>query len=250
VSPAAKRLAVGAGGLTVAATALHLFPAISSWRGARRLLAPGLSGVGRADHIALTFDDGPDPASTPAILDLLDRYSWKATFFLLGSQVRRAGGLTAELVARGHEVGVHGDEHRNHLGRTAPWVTKDVTIAKATIAEASGKEPYWFRPPYGVIAASTLVAARQTGLRPVLWTCWGQDWRADATAQTVFDYIESARRPGATVLLHDSDVTSAPGSWKSTVAALPHLAERWQAEGLQVGTLSEHGIIGTASPVG
>jgi peptidoglycan-N-acetylglucosamine deacetylase len=154
------------------------------------------------------------------------------------------------LIERGHEVGVHGDEHRNHLGRTAPSVTRDVAVAKATIADAIGQEPYWFRPPYGVIAASTLVAARQNGLRTVLWTCWGQDWRADATAQTVFDYIESARRPGATVLLHDSDVTSAPGSWKSTVAALPHLAERWQADGLHVGPLSEHGIAGAASPVG
>jgi peptidoglycan/xylan/chitin deacetylase (PgdA/CDA1 family) len=246
----ARRVAAGVGGLSLAATLVHVLPAASAWRGARCLLAPGLSGVGRPDHIALTFDDGPDPASTPAILDLLDRYGWKATFFLLGSQVRRAGSLAAELVARGHEVAVHGDEHRNHLGRTARWVSADVRAATATIAEATGAEPYWFRPPYGAVAASSLVAARRSGLRTVLWTCWGQDWRADATAQTVFDHIESARRPGATVLLHDSDVTSAPQSWRSTVAALPRLAERWAAEGLRVGTLSEHGIAGAERPNG
>jgi peptidoglycan-N-acetylglucosamine deacetylase len=238
----ARRLAIGAGAATAAATAVHLLPGVSSWPAARRLLVPGLAGVGRLDHVALTFDDGPDPASTPAILDVLDRFSWKATFFLLGSQVRRAGGLTAELVARGHEIGVHGDEHRNHLGRTARWVLRDLEVARATIAEASGMEPYWFRPPYGAIAASSLLGARRTQLRTVLWTCWGQDWRADATAQSVVGYVESARRPGATVLLHDSDVTSAPGSWRSTLAALPYLAERWQSEGLQVGTLSDHGI--------
>jgi peptidoglycan/xylan/chitin deacetylase (PgdA/CDA1 family) len=243
MTPATRRLAIGAGGVTAAALTAHLAPAASCWRFARCLVAPRLSGVGRPEHLALTFDDGPDLASTPAFLDSLDHLGWKATFFLLGTQVRRAGGLTAEIVARGHEVGVHGDRHANHLGRTASWATRDVLRARDSIAEAAGVTPVWFRPPYGALAASSLVAARRAGLQTVLWTCWGRDWRAAATPRTITDDIESARRPGATVLLHDSDVTSAPGSWKASLAALPHLAERWRPAGLVVGTLSDHGIV-------
>jgi peptidoglycan-N-acetylglucosamine deacetylase len=237
-----RRLALGAGGVTTAALAVHLAPAVTSWRWARCHAAPGLSGIGRPEHVALTFDDGPDPASTPAFLDTLERLGWSATFFLLGRQVRRAGSLTQEIVARGHEVGVHGDEHISHLRRPSSWTTRDVLAAKEAISEAAGVVPTWFRPPYGAIAASTLVAAHRAGLRTVLWTCWGKDWRGDATPGSITQSIETARRPGATVLLHDSDVTSAPGSWRAALGSLPVLAERWQAEGLQVGPLGEHGI--------
>ena len=74
---------------------------------------PRLNGDGRPDHVALTFDDGPDPASTPAFLDLLDELGVRATFFVLGSMVERAPALARELAGRGHEVGVHGWDHRS-----------------------------------------------------------------------------------------------------------------------------------------
>ena len=80
-------------------------------------VAPSLAGIGRPDHVALTFDDGPDPASTPLFLTELDRLGWKATFFLLGCMVRQAPSLAAELVAASHEVAVHGDRHDSHLRR-------------------------------------------------------------------------------------------------------------------------------------
>ncbi len=246
---AARRVAFGVGAIGAAAAFVHVAPAASSWRQARCLLTPRLAGVGADGHVALTFDDGPDPVSTPAFLDALDRLDWRATFFVLGSQVRKAGDLTREIAERGHEVGVHGDRHTSHLRRPMGWTTRDVTSARDIIAETTGISPTWFRPPYGALAASSLVAARSAGLRTVLWTCWGRDWRADATAESVTATVEAGRRPGATVLLHDSDVTSSPGSWKSALDALPRLATRWRAEGLTVGTLSEHGIpAGRATP--
>ena len=109
----AAGLAAGAAGGVV----VHLLPGVVAWRSMRCRLLPRLSGVGNPTHVALTFDDGPDPRSTPPILDALDNLGWRATFFCLGSQVRRAPGLTQELIQRGHEVAVHGDSHRSHLRR-------------------------------------------------------------------------------------------------------------------------------------
>ena len=96
--------------------------------------------------------------------------------------------------------------------------------------------------PRTIREAASLLAARRLGLATVLWTAWGRDWRPGATATSVVADIERDLHPGATVLLHDSDFTSAPGSWRATVDALPLLAERCAARGLKVGPLAAHGI--------
>jgi peptidoglycan-N-acetylglucosamine deacetylase len=244
---------VAAGGAALAGGALvHLVPGLATLRRFRCAFLPTLSGVGAAGHVALTFDDGPDPASTPAFLDALDTLpdpvsggtGWKATFFLLGDQVRRHPDLAAEVSRRGHELGVHGFEHSNHLRRTARWTTSDLGRAVDVVGEATGEAPRWFRPPYGALAASSLVAAHRAGLPTVLWTSWGRDWRAEATSRTVVEDIARSWRTGATVLLHDSDITSAPQSWRAALGALPMLAQRWSSAGLAVGTLGEHEIRG------
>ncbi len=210
-------------------------------------ILPRLSGVGDPGHVALTFDDGPDPLSTPAVLDALDALGWRATFFCLGERVRRAPGLTRELVERGHEVAVHGDRHTSHLRRLAASSMADVARARDTIGDVAGVPPRWFRPPYGAVSSSALLAAKRSGLQLVLWTTWGRDWRPGATGESIAATVTRTFWPGATVLLHDSDVTSAPGSWRATLDALPLLAGRWAAGGLRVGPLREHGVVG-ASP--
>lgn len=220
----------------------HLVPGVVAWRSARSLLLPRLAGVGDQRHVALTFDDGPDPVATPPILDALDSLGWRATFFCLGSQVRRSPGLARELVGRGHEIGVHGDTHVSHLRRPLTSTVPDVIRARDTIAEVTGNAPRWFRPPYGAVSSSTLVAARRARLQLVLWTTWGRDWKPRATGRTVAADVRRTHVPGATVLLHDSDITSAPGAWRSALAALPLLAEQWASMGLNVGTLAEHGV--------
>ncbi|MBV9661930.1 MAG: polysaccharide deacetylase family protein, partial [Acidimicrobiales bacterium] len=203
-------------------------------------LLPGLSGVGRPGHVALTFDDGPDAEATPRVLALLDELGWRATFFCLGTQAERSPGLVRDIVERGHELGVHGHEHRSHLRRGARAVTTDVARARAKLEDLSGRSLEWFRPPYGGVSMSSLVAARRNSLRMVLWTTWGIDWKPDSTGQTVADNVARTFVPGATVLLHDSDVTSSVRSWEATLAALPLLAEDWRARGLEVGPLGEH----------
>jgi peptidoglycan/xylan/chitin deacetylase (PgdA/CDA1 family) len=198
--------------------------------------------------VALTFDDGPDPGSTPLILDALDGFGWKATFFCLGSQVERSPELAVEIVGRGHELGAHGYLHTSHLRRPIPWAVRDLRRAERLLEDVTGQRLRWFRPPYGALSASSVVAARSSGLQTVLWTTWGRDWREDATGDTVAHDVTRTFYPGATVLLHDSDITSAPGSWKATLDALPILAERWAAQGLSVGPLGEHGLAPSSRP--
>lgn len=243
----AGRLAAAGTGAILGAALIHAVPAVATLRRFRCAVLPTLSGVGDPGHVALTFDDGPDPASTPAFLDALDALGWRATFFLLGEQVCRYPELAAEIVRRGHEIGAHGHRHRNHLLRSGRWTRSDLDRAVDAVGEATGAAPAWFRPPYGALAASSLMAARQARLPIVLWTSWGRDWRAAATPQTVVADISGSWRVGATVLLHDSDITSAPCSWRAALGALPILADRWSGAGLTVGPLAEHGIGGQAA---
>ena len=244
------RVAAGAAAIAVTAGVAHLLPAASSWRCLRNRYMPGLAGVGTVGHVALTFDDGPDPSSTPAFLDALDGLGWRATFFMLGSMAAACPEVAVEAARRGHEVAVHGYIHANHFYHGPRWTVRDMLRARDTIEDLTGTAQLWVRPPYGALSTSTLLAARRAALRPVLWTTWGRDWRAEATAESIVDDVSSTLVKGATVLLHDSDCTSAPGSWKATLAALPILAELWAAQGLAVGTLSEHGVASfSCSPI-
>ncbi|MCU1599647.1 MAG: polysaccharide deacetylase family protein, partial [Frankiales bacterium] len=103
--------------------------------------------------------------------------------------------------------------------------------------------PEYFRPPYGALTTADLVAARRLGLRTVLWTAWGQDWQRDLTPTYVVDEVLKGDLDGGTVLLHDSDCTSEPGSWRATLGALPTLVDSFRERGLEVGTVGAHGLL-------
>jgi peptidoglycan/xylan/chitin deacetylase (PgdA/CDA1 family) len=231
-----------AAGAALGGFAAHAAPIVASFSLTRGRPPLALYGHGRRDHVALTFDDGPDPASTPAFLRALDELGWRATFFLLGTMVASAPSLAAEVVSAGHEVAVHGHEHRQHTWRTPRAVHDDLRRAFDVVSETTGARPQWFRPPFGVLTSSGMRAARGLGLRTVLWSAWGRDWLASATPTSVVAEIVRDLRPGGTVLLHDSDCTSEPGSWRAALGALPRLADRLAAEGLRAGPLREHGV--------
>ena len=236
--------------LTVAGASIglaaHAAPALSNVDVIRRRLPAGLSGVGAPGHVAVTFDDGPQPESTPAFLEALDRLGWKVTFFMLGSMVERSPGLAAEVAAAGHEIAVHGYAHRSQLFRTPAAIAGDLARAVDTVSAATGRPLRWFRPPYGTLSAGGVIAARRLGLRTVLWSTWGRDWRAEATPRTVVADVARHLGPGATVLLHDSDCTSAPKAWRSTLGALEPLAELFASRRLEAGSLGEHDLGGAA----
>ena len=184
------------------------------------------------DGYALTFDDGPHPQGTPAALQALERHGTKATFFLVGEQVRRNPGLAAEIAAAGHGIALHCDRHRNLL-RLAPWqVRDDLDRALAAIGEATGVTPRLYRPPYGVLNLAALLMARARGWRTLLWTDWGRDWEANATPESIHALVTDDAGPGSVLLLHDADDYGAPGSWRRTAEALPAVLETMAARGL------------------
>ena len=239
----AGRLA--AGGALAAAGVAHSAPA----------LAPVVPRLGRAlgivlreeglDGVALTFDDGPHPRGTPAVLELLREAGAEATFFLVGEQVERRPALVAEIVAAGHRVELHSHRHRTQLRQSTGAIREDADRARAAIEEAGGQAVADFRPPNGIFSASGLRLVRHRGWRPVLWSQWGRDWEAGATGESIAHRCTAAVRAGDVVLLHDADYYSAPDSWARTVAALPAILESLETRGLASRLLRRGGAATT-----
>lgn len=234
--------ALGAALLAAAAAAIGQgAPGLTAIGPVRRALFPRLAGVGRPDHVALTFDDGPDPGFTPRVLAALDRAQVRATFFMLGPMARAHRGLAADVAAAGHESGVHGWAHRYATLRAPRALLDDLARASDVLAAATGTVPRLYRPPYGVLSAGALAGARRLGLRPILWTCWGREWAPGATPGSVQATLNQTLSGGGTVLLHDSCCTSPPGAASAALGALPWLLEECGRRGLHVGPLAEHG---------
>jgi peptidoglycan/xylan/chitin deacetylase (PgdA/CDA1 family) len=177
--------------------------------------------LGRRHGLALTFDDGPHPQGTPAVLDALSAAGATATFFLVGEQVARWPAAAAEIAAAGHEIGLHGYLHRLLLRRRVPELGADLDRAIEIIVAATGQEPTCYRPPYGVFSSGALAHIRRRGLSPLLWSKWGCDWRARASPDAICRRATRNLVAGDVVLLHDADHYSAPDSWRRTAAALP-----------------------------
>jgi peptidoglycan-N-acetylglucosamine deacetylase len=229
--------AVATVGLSVAT--VNALPSITANPALGHRMFPQLSGYAPTTTVALTFDDGPDPTSTPAILDALATAGVHATFFLLGSMLERAKDLGRELVDAGHEVAVHGWSHRYLLARGPLATYRDIARAREFIAETTGVRPTYYRPPYGVLTTAALAAARRLQLTPVLWTACGNDWTRTATPESVAGQVTRQLRPGGTILLHDSDDLSAPGRWRATLGGLPRILADCAERGLTVGSLAE-----------
>lgn len=188
-------------------------------------------------RIALTFDDGPDLAATPRVLDRLDELGLPATFFCLGSRVQYAPDLVIAAMERGHEIALHGFAHEHHLARPPRWIQADLDAALDVLARC-GVVPRWYRPPYGQASLGTMLAVRRRGLELVHWSAWGREWEAkDASA--VADRVCGSLEPGSIVLLHDSDDTSPPGTVDRVVEALGPIADELARRELTACTLSD-----------
>jgi peptidoglycan/xylan/chitin deacetylase (PgdA/CDA1 family) len=223
---------VAAAGLSLAAVAhatpalAPVVPAVADALGVQRRREDGAG-------VSLTFDDGPHPSGTPAVLEILREGGAVATFFLAGEQVERRPSLAAEIVAAGHRVELHCHRHRNQLRLTPRALLDDAERGREAIEAASGQQVADYRPPYGIFSTAGLRAVKGRGWRPVLWSRWGRDWSRRATPASIADRAGAGARAGDILLLHDADYYSVPGSWVRTVAALPRILAELEARGLK-----------------
>jgi peptidoglycan/xylan/chitin deacetylase (PgdA/CDA1 family) len=184
----------------------------STRRALRRATDPVLAPIGsvagvqatavRPAAVGLTFDDGPDPEVTPSVLAALAEGEATATFFVLVDRAERHPALVRAVVEAGHEVGLHGPDHRRLTTLGGDEVRRGLARARARLSELAGVPVRWFRPPFGSQSVGTYVAARRAGLVPVVWTAEGEDW-VDQPVATVADRVMERLRPGGIVLLHD-----------------------------------------------
>jgi len=211
LTPLADGVSVGLGAVAGLGLVAGGYAYAAMWPGSqifgKALIAPR-NPDGEAGELALTFDDGPNPAWTPQLLDVLARYGVKATFFMVGKYGFQQPGLVRRIVADGHLVGNHSWSHPNLAVTAALKVDKELLRTRDTLEQISGMPIRYFRPPFGGRRPHVLRAARQLGMTPVLWNAITTDWSepsADRIAQRLIAKIDGNERRGwaTNLVLHD-----------------------------------------------
>lgn len=176
-------------------------------------------------RLGLVFEDGPDHLSTPRFLRVLERFDVRATFFVLGVQVARDRGLAREMAAAGHELAVHGWDHRPLLLRGPAGVHADLARTRDLLAETTGQPVRWLRPAGGVATLTAMRSCRRLGLLPV----------TDRTTPSA-----PGRPPLRLLPLRDADHDRAGlGSWRPSLHMLTAVLEACAARGVDVGPLGD-----------
>ncbi len=183
--------------------------------------------------VALTFDDGPNPAITPWVLDQLDQHGAKATFFCIGEQVRAHPALTREIVRRGHVIENHSDRHSHAFSTFGPTRLRlDIEAAQSTIAEHTGRRPLLFRAPAGLRSPLLEPVLARCGLQLASWTRRGFD-TVEHDAEKIFKRLDKHLRAGDILLLHDGVSAAVSTDRPLIFDVLPRLLARFDERGLR-----------------
>ena len=182
--------------------------------------------------IALTFDDGPGPY-TAHLLDVLDQYGAKATFFLIGSKVSSQANVVRSIHARGHQLGNHSWSHPELPKLPVDQIAGEIDRTNDAIKQATGVTPAILRPPYGAVNGVVLEQLRLRGMSSILWSVDTRDW-ADRNSDIVCSRAVAGARPGAVILMHDIHQTS--------VGAVPCILSALKQQGYSFVTVQ--GLIG------
>jgi peptidoglycan-N-acetylglucosamine deacetylase len=220
---AAGALGLAAGGCAYAAL----------WPGSR-LFGEALTAPSRPGELALTFDDGPNPAWTPRLLDILASHDVRATFFHVGRYAEAEPGLVRRIVAAGHLIGNHSWSHPNLALASAGRVREELTRTSQTLEQITGAPVRFFRPPFGARRPVVFRVARSLGMTPVLWNAMTTDWRepsADRIADRLMRRVDWLERRGraANIVLHDGGHLSLGTDRGPSVAAAGQLIARYKS---------------------
>jgi len=204
------------------------------------LFGPTVSrGPDTAMSVALTFDDGPGP-STEALLDALAGANARATFFVLGRQVRTYPDLVARMFAEGHQIASHGYDHGILIFRGPSYVADQLAATEAAVRDAAGPDVLtrYFRAPHGFRGPATWATARRGGYRMAAWTSGVWD-SAEPGTDVIVERTDRALMPGAVILLHDADGWDPGRARPQTVAAIPGICAAARARGLSLVRFDE-----------
>lgn len=191
------------------------------------------SATTETNRIALTFDDGPHPRLTPRILDILDRYGVRATFFMIGKNVGDYPQAAREVAARGHEIGNHTASHRRLYGASEERAERELNDCADKIEEICGVRPRLFRPPEGAVDETVETVSERNGYEVILWSIDTRDWESK-NANAIVNRVLSAVKPGDIILMHDFIGTNS-----KTPEALEILLPKLLARGFEPVTVSE-----------
>jgi peptidoglycan/xylan/chitin deacetylase (PgdA/CDA1 family) len=221
------------------ASSITFAAALSAWGAchpAAQLFGRTVRRTGSRQELALTFEDGPNPATTPWLLDLLDSHSVKATFFVIGRHARACKSLLREIAARGHALGNHTEGHENLLWLSRRRIVDRLNRCQQVIAEASGQPADCLRPPYGRRGPHLQVAAERAGCRRVvMWSFAAEDARGNSHLEIVHRLRKV--RGGDVVLFRDGEPERLHSDRRQIVAALDYWLPRWKDKGLRFVTL-------------
>lgn len=229
---------IRAGGLFV--VALSVLGLIAYWSVAPSSQAYGsIATHGPRDKklIALTFDDGPNDPWTMRIADVLDQYSVKATFFVVGQNADAHPEIVRALVERGHLVGNHSYHHRKR-DTVFDFRYRELVATQTSLAKAAGVCPAIFRPPNGFHTPWQLRAVSRHQMHTIGWDVQPSDWKRQVAAAIVQRVVQAVR-PGSIVLLHDGEDTDQNVDRAATLAALPEIIEDLQGAGFRLVRVDE-----------
>ena len=196
------------------------------------------TGQSGSRELALTYDDGPNDPWTQRLLDVLDRHAVKATFFVLGKFVAERPEIARELVARGHELGIHTWSHPNLIFASPSEVRSQIERTQSIIFDTTGYRCTLMRPPFGARTPLTLRVIRQMGLTPVMWNVTCYDWKP-TTPQRILGHVERQMRGGDVILLHDGGYLKMGADRSHSVEATDLIIRKYEGRGYQFLPVSQ-----------
>lgn len=234
LSPLATGIYNGLGLLGAVGLAAGGFQYASRWP-TSQIFGRTLVAARRPGDLALTFDDGPNPAWTPQLLDILAANNVRATFFMVGRFVELEKPLVRRVCEAGHLIGNHSWNHPNLAQTAATRVREELRRTSDLLAQTVGRPILYFRPPYGARRPVVLHIAREMGMIPVLWNAMTNDWKepsADLIAQRLRKKIDRNERNGwaTTIVLHDGRHAALGANRGPSVSAARQLIEHYKAD--------------------